>query len=175
MKQKFTLNDTERATLEVLSTTHFHRDVRLRAQGLLMMHHGDTLTQIAATQNMTIQTVFNWRRGWHERGLFVVLGGHRGGRPRVLTDEVIALALDIARTEKLPMKQIKARVEAVRGEPLRCSIETLSSALKREGLSSRPYHRKPKRTEKVSLPVQLNWVFSHRGGSSNSNTESVSV
>jgi hypothetical protein len=48
---------------------------------------------------------------------------------------MIATALDVARTEPLPLAQIAQRMQAVYGESLPCRIETLGEALKHEGFS----------------------------------------
>jgi transposase len=63
------------------------------------------------------------------------MGGHNGGRPRALSDDVVAVALEIARAEPLTLAQIARRVEQAQAQALPCKIETLGEALKRAGFT----------------------------------------
>jgi hypothetical protein len=64
-----------------------------------------------------------------------LMGGHNGGRPRALADDVVAVALEIARAEPLTLSQIARRVEQAQAQALPCKIETLGEALKRTGFT----------------------------------------
>ena len=63
------------------------------------------------------------------------MGGHNGGRPRALSDDEVAVALEVARAEPLTLAQIARRVEESQGQPLPCKVETLGEALKRAGFT----------------------------------------
>ena len=64
-----------------------------------------------------------------------LLTGHAGGRPRALSEAMLATATDIARTQSMTLGQIAKHIEAVHGEPIPCALETLSVALRRKGFS----------------------------------------
>jgi transposase len=135
MKCVVKLSEAEETTLQQLSINHKHRDTRTRAAGLLMLGRRIKPKVIAEQLGVSGQSVYNWSHAWRDSGVFGLMGGHNGGRPPALSDAMITLALEVARTESLTLAQIGQRVQAIHGEPLPCRIETLGEALKREGFS----------------------------------------
>jgi len=82
------------------------------------------------------QDFYNWTHAWREQGVCGLLtAGRKGGRPRALSEAMLATAMEVARTESITLGQIAKRIEAVHGEPMPCALETLSVALRREGFS----------------------------------------
>ena len=63
---------------------------------------------------------------WNDKGLT----GHKGGRPRALSEAMIATAIEAASAESMTLKQIAQRIEEVHGLPFPCRLETLSVALR---------------------------------------------
>ena len=129
------LSEVEKLTLEQLSLNHRHRDIRTRAAGMVMLGNGLSAPKVARRLGMSVQSPYNWVRGWNERGLCGLLSGHSGGRPRSLSQAQITTAVQAACAESLTLAQIAQRLEAVHGEPLPCTLETLGEALKACGLS----------------------------------------
>ena len=72
---------------------------------------------------------------WREHGVCGLLTGHKGGRPRALSEGMLATATEVARTQSMTLGQIARHIEVVHGEPMPCALETLSVALRREGFS----------------------------------------
>ncbi|WP_080417077.1 helix-turn-helix domain-containing protein [Burkholderia ubonensis] len=127
------LTSEERLTLEQLSINHRHRDIRLRALGLLMIDSGMTAPKAAERLNISGQSLYNWIRTWHKFGVCGLLGGHRGGRPRKVPESMIELALNQRSSGIFTLKQIAKRVEELGGKMLPCSLSTFRAALRREG------------------------------------------
>ncbi|WP_230960241.1 hypothetical protein [Burkholderia territorii] len=61
--------------------------------------------------------------------------GHKDGRPRALSDEMVALVVRMASAEPLTREQIVQRLEAKFGSLPFGNLDTLSVALKREGFT----------------------------------------
>ena len=129
------LSEAEEVTLQQLSINHRHRDTRTRAAGLLLLGRKIKPKVIAGQLGVSDQSVYNWAHAWRDDGICALMGGHNGGRPRALSEAMVATALEVARAEPLTLAQIAQRVQDVLGEPLPCRIETLGEALKREGFS----------------------------------------
>lgn len=134
MKCELKLSEVEKQTLGQLSVNHRHRDIRTRAAVLLLMSNGLSAPKAAERLGVSVQSPYNWVRAWCADGIAGLLGGHGGGRPRSLSEAMVATAVQAARTESLTLAQIAQRVEAAHGE-LACRIETLGVALKREGFT----------------------------------------
>jgi transposase len=136
MKCAVVLTTAEELTLQQLSVNHHHRDMRIRAAGLLMLGRKLKPTEIAAQLGVSGQSVYNWAHTWREEGIggLLLRVGHKGGRPRALSEAMVTTALQAASAEPLTRAQIAQRIEADHGE-FPCCLETLSVALKREGLS----------------------------------------
>jgi transposase len=135
MKCTIKLSEAERHTLQQLSVNHRHRDIRTRAAGLLLLGSGLSAPKAAISLQASAQSIYNWSRLWQEQGVCGLLTGHAGGRPRALSEAMLATATDIARTQSMTLGQIAKHIEAVHGEPIPCALETLSVALRRKGFS----------------------------------------
>ncbi|WP_230941627.1 helix-turn-helix domain-containing protein [Burkholderia cepacia] len=125
----------EKLTLEQLALNHRHRDIKMRATGLLLLSSGLSASEVAAQLGVSMKSPYNWIMAWRACGVVGLLTGHRGGRPRALPDTMVTAAIQIAKTEPLTLDQIAQRLEATFNEPLPCRIATLGTALKCEGLS----------------------------------------
>jgi transposase len=137
MKCIIKLSEVERRTLQQMSVNHRHRDIRTRAAGLLLLGNGLSAPKAAATLDVSAQSIYNWSRWWKEQGLCGLLSGHGGGRPRALSEAMLATAMEVARAESMTLGQIAKRIEAEHGMPMPCVLETLSVALRRNGFSFR--------------------------------------
>lgn len=135
MKCRVVLEKVEEITLQQMSINHRHKDTRKRAAGLLMLARGDKPKVVCEALGVSDQAVYNWAHAWRDRGVCALMGGHNGGRPPALSDDLVAVALEIARAEPLTLGQITRRVEQTQGQPLPCKIETLGEALKRAGFT----------------------------------------
>jgi transposase len=135
MKCVVELTEAEDQTLQQLSVNHRHRDARTRAAGVLLLGRRVKLTEIASKLGVSGQSVYNWAHAWREHGVCGLLTGHKGGRPRALSEGMLATATEVARTESMTLGQIARHIEVVHGEPMPCALETLSVALRREGFS----------------------------------------
>jgi len=153
MKCLIELTETEDKTLQHLSINHKHRDIRTRAVGVMLLGRKMKLSEIAATLGVSGQSVYNWAHAWRDHGLCGLLVGHKGGRPRALSETMIATATEAARSESMTLKQIAQFIEAAHGEPIPCGLDTLSVALKREGFSYKRgrYSLKKNETNRSSL------------------------
>lgn len=136
MKRTFELSDAEARTLLQLSLNHRYRDCRVRAAALLMRSRGLTVESVADELYVNCQSIYNWSNAWREFGLCGLLGGgHKGGRPLILPEAMIATAIEAADSEPMTLIQIAQHVEDVHGEPIPCHLETLAVALKRVGFT----------------------------------------
>jgi len=137
MKCGVKLDKAQEITLQEMAINHRFKNSRRRATGLLMLARGDKPKIVCEALGVSDQAVYNWAHAWHLGGVCALMGGHNGGRPRALSDDVVAVALEIARAEPLSLPQIARRVEESQGQPLPCKIETLGEALKRGGFTFR--------------------------------------
>jgi transposase len=153
MKLQVELTETEKSTLQQLSRKHSYQDFRMRGLGLLLLSDGRRIYDIAQELEVSAKSVYNWAHAWQDKGLCGLLVGHKGGRPRALSDAMIATAVESARGELMTLKQIAKCIEAVHGEPLPCRLETLSVALKHAGFSYKRgrYSLKKNETTRSSL------------------------
>lgn len=135
MKCVVELTEAEDQTLQQLSVNHKHRDVRTRAAGVLLLGRELKLTEIALKLGVSGQSVYNWAHAWREHGVCGLLIGHKGGRPRALSEAMLATAMEVASIESMTLGQIAKRLEVLHGEPMPCALETLSVALRRKGFS----------------------------------------
>ncbi|WP_267913612.1 helix-turn-helix domain-containing protein [Paraburkholderia aspalathi] len=118
-----------------MAINHRFKNTRRRATGLLMLARGDKPKVVCEALGVSDQTVYNWAHAWRIGGVCALMGGHNGGRPRALPDDVVAVALEIARTGPLTLAQIARHVEQAQAQALPCKIETLGEALKRAGFT----------------------------------------
>jgi transposase len=135
MKCRVKLVKAEEITLQEMAINHRFKNSRRRATGLLMLARGDKPKSVCEALGVSDQAVYNWAHAWRLGGVCALTGGHNGGRPRALSDDMVAVALEIARAEPLTLIQIAKRVEESQGQPLTCKIETLGEALKRAGFT----------------------------------------
>ncbi|MGC3030617.1 helix-turn-helix domain-containing protein, partial [Burkholderia sp. DN3021] len=113
-------------------------DMRTRAAALLMLAGGKLRPMaVGARLGVSGQSVYNWTHTWREQGVIGLLVkiGHKGGRPRALSDEMIATVVRMASGEPLTREQIVQRVEAEFGPLPFGHLDTLSMVLKREGFT----------------------------------------
>lgn len=152
MKCLIDLSETEDKTLQQLSINHKHRDIRTRAVGVMLLGRKTKLSEIAATLGVS-GPLYNWATAWHALSLCGLLVGHKGGRPRALSEDMIATAAEAARSESMTLKQIAQQIEAIHEVPLPCGLDTLSVALKRVGFSYKRgrYSLKKNETNRSSL------------------------
>src|ERR1700730_11651765 len=123
MKCVVKLSEAEDTTLQQLSLNHKHRDMRTRATGVMMLGRKVKLTEMASKLGVSGQSVYNWAHAWHDQGVCGVLVGHKGGRPRALSNAIVGTAVEAARAESITLKQIAQHVEAAHGAPLPCRLE----------------------------------------------------
>lgn len=138
MKCVVVLTEAEERTLQQLSINHPYQDMRMRAAALLMLAGGKlSAMAVGAKLGVSGQSVYNWAHTWREQGVIGLLIkiGHKGGRPRALSDEMIAAVVRMASAEPLTREQITQRLEAEFGPLPFEHLDTLSVALKREGLT----------------------------------------
>jgi transposase len=135
MKCRVNLVKAEEITLQEMAINHRFKNTRRRATGLLMLARGDKPKVVCEALSVSDQAVYNWAYAWRIGGVCALMGGHNGGRPRALPDDVVAVALEIARAEPLTLAQIARRVEQAQAQALPCKIETLGEALKRAGFT----------------------------------------
>ncbi|HDR9512260.1 transposase [Burkholderia cepacia] len=138
MKCVVVVTEAEEQTLQQLSINHPYQDMRTRAAALLMLA-GGKLSPIAVSAKLGVsgQSVYNWAHTWREQGVIGLLIkiGHKGGRPRALSDEMIAAVVRMASAEPLTREQITQCLEAEFGPLPFEHLDTLSVALKREGFT----------------------------------------
>src|SRR5260370_39076680 len=129
------LTEPEKKAWQQLSRKHPHQDFRTRGLGLLELASSRRVHEIAIELEVSDKSVYNWAHAWNDRGLCGLLTGHKGGRPRALSDALVAPAVGADRAGSMTLKQIALRVEEVHGQPLPCRLETLSVALRGAGVS----------------------------------------
>ena len=135
MKCVIVLTEVEEMTLRQLSINHRYPDMRTRAVGLLMLAEGKfSATTIGERLGVSGQSVYNGSYAWRAQGVIGLLRcvGHKGGRPRALSPEMVAAAVRYASAESLTRDQIARRLEAEFGPLPFGHLDTLSVALKRE-------------------------------------------
>ncbi|WP_175948817.1 hypothetical protein [Burkholderia pyrrocinia] len=64
-----------------------------------------------------------------------LLSGHGDGRPRALSEAMLAAEMEVARTQSITLGQIASASMACMASTIPCALETLSVALYREGFS----------------------------------------
>src|SRR5258708_39815376 len=111
MKCIVELSKSEEKTLQQMSLNHKHRNMRIRAAGVMMLGGKIKLTEVAAQLSVSGQPVYNWAHAWRQSGICRLLVGHKGGRPRSLSEAMIATALRTATAELITLRQISPRIE----------------------------------------------------------------
>jgi transposase len=90
------LEAEEIETLEQLSKFQRYPDFRGRALGLLALNSGRSVVDLGEILRVSDQPVYNWAKGWREKGLVGILEGRKGGSPVKLTAEMLDTAAKIA-------------------------------------------------------------------------------
>jgi len=135
MKLKVELTEAEKRTLQQLSRKHSYQDFRTRGLGLLFLGDARRICDIAEELKVSAKSVCNWAHAWQDKGLCGLPLGHKGGRPRALSEAMITTAVEAARSESMTLKQIAQQIEAIHDVPLPCGLDTLSVTLKHAGFS----------------------------------------
>jgi transposase len=133
------LTEDEEQTLQQLSINHPYQDMHTRAAALLMLAGGKLRPMaIGAKLGVCGQSIYDWAHTWREQGVIGLLVkiGHRGGRPRALSDEMIAAVVCTASVEPLTRKQIVQRLEGEFGSLPFGHLDTSSVALNGKALRS---------------------------------------
>ena len=133
LNQELTTEEVE--TLEELAKHHRYPDFRRRALGLLALNEGRSVVEICEFLRISDQPVYNWAKGWREKGIVGILSGHKGGAPVKLTAEMLDVAAEIAGQEALTLRKIAARLAERFPTAPRFSLDRLSVGLKARGLS----------------------------------------
>ncbi|MGP8431796.1 helix-turn-helix domain-containing protein [Paraburkholderia fungorum] len=134
MKCIVELSEAEEKTLHQMSLNHQHRDMRIRAAGVMLLGRKIKLTEVAAQLSVSGQSAYNWAHAWRKSSICGLLVGHKGGRPSSLSEAMIATVIEAASAELMTLRQIAQRIEEVHGVPFSCRLDTLSTALKRAGV-----------------------------------------
>lgn len=148
MKCVLELSNAEKKTLQ-----HPYPDYRRRGQGLLLLGSGLPVKDVHQQLDFSLKSVYNWVHWWKSKGLCGLLVGHKSGRPRVLSDEIITTTVEVARAELLGLREIAQRIEAVHGS-LPCSLETLAIVLKRAGFSYKRGRHSLKKSDPEAFAVK---------------------
>ena len=146
------LSEHEIVTLQEMAARHHYADFRRRALGLLALQRGHKVAHICELLQVSDQPLYNWAKAWRTKGLVGLLGGHQGGAPRKLTDELLDAAVDIAREQALSLGQIVQQLQQRYPQAPSLSPDRLSVWLKRRGLS---YKRGRKSLKKSVMPANL--------------------
>ena len=129
------LDEHEIKTLKDMAAHHPYADFRRRALGLLGLNNGYRVVEICQMLQVSDQPLYNWAKGWKTQGLVGILGGHKGGAPRKLTEEMLDEAEKIARKEPLTLGRILQRMRERFADAPTFSVDRLSVGLKARGLS----------------------------------------
>lgn len=117
MKCTNKLSEAETHTWQQISVNRQHRDIRTRAAGRLLLGNGLSAPKAVARLDVSAQSIYNWSRLRAEQDSCRLLGG----RPRALSEAVLATAMKVARAESMTRGQIAKRIEAVYGESMPCA------------------------------------------------------
>ncbi|WP_155646796.1 helix-turn-helix domain-containing protein [Burkholderia territorii] len=129
------LTEAEEQTLQQLSIIHPYQDLRTRAAALLMLAGGKLRPKaVGAKLGVSGQSVYNWAHTWRDQGVIGLLIkiGHKGGRPRALSDEMVAAFVRMVSAEPTTHEPVVQRLEAEFGSLPFGHLDTLSMTLKRE-------------------------------------------
>jgi len=121
--------------LEEVGRSHRFSDYRFKAKGLLALNAKMKPETLAEVFGVSQKTIYNWAKWWREDGVDGVFAAHKGGRPVKLTAEMVACAVEIARSEALTLAGIKQRVLERHPQAPDFSLDRLSARLKENGIS----------------------------------------
>ncbi len=150
---QLSLDKAEQKALRQLSINHCYPEVRKRAMALLMLGSGEVLSTIQEQLGVSHQSVYNWHSNWNNGGIEGLLNVQRhGGRPEKLPALWLEHALALASTGPYSARQIAHLLEGQFGQPLPCSLRTLTRVLKEGGMS---YKRTRLSLKKKETPSAL--------------------
>jgi transposase len=132
------LSIEESRTLREMGIYHPHAGTRRRAQGVLRLHQGLTLQQVADEFGVHLNSVENWWKCWKRDGLVGLYEGRHSGRPPKLTDEHQQTLRRLARDEGGTLKNLLCRWHE-QGRLPRISCSSLRRYLKRMGFRYKRY------------------------------------
>ena len=147
------LDEHEVATLKEMAARHHHADFRRRALGLLALNRGYKVVQICDMLQVSDQPLYNWAKGWRDKGLVGILDGHKGGAPRKLTAQLLDQAALIASEQSLSLGEIAQQLRQRCPDAPQFSLSRLSVGLKARGLS---YKRGRRSLKKSAMPENSN-------------------
>ncbi len=102
---------------------------------LLALNDGQCVDDIRVCLRVSDQPIYDWAKGWRDKGIFGLLIGHKGGRPPKLTDDMLDYAAEVARQQPLTRAQIAAHVRERFPDAPSFSLDRLGAGLKARGLS----------------------------------------
>lgn len=149
------LSEVERDTLEQMARHHPNWRSRLRAQTVLLLNEGLSLSEVASRQGIDKDTVACHRDAWLNRGLVGLRDLPRDGRPRqLLLAEEASLCL-WASTEALTARDLQSRLAAEHEKLV--SVAVVKAALVRNGFvwKRTRYSLKQKRNEVAFRKAQV--------------------
>lgn len=132
------LTDQQLLTLTEVGRRHRFGDFRFRARGVIALNARIKPRLIAQVLGVSEKSVYNWAKWWREEGFDGLFDGHKGGRPAILTAELVASAIDIASAESLTLASIKRRVLERHPQAPDFSLDRLAARLNEH---RRPFKR----------------------------------
>jgi transposase len=143
------LSREESRTLREMGIYHAQAGTRRRAQGVLRLHQGLTLQQVADEFGVHLNSVENWWRCWKRDGLAGLYEGRHSGRPPKLTQEHRQALRRLACDEGGTLKRLLCRWHEPGGRP-QISRSSLRRHLKQMGFRYKRYRLslKSKRNER---------------------------
>jgi len=141
------LSEVERNTLEQMVRHHRIWRSRLRAQTVLLLDEGLSLSEVASRQGIDKDTVAFHRDAWLERGVVGLRDLPRQGRPRQLLLEEEARLCKWATSEALSARDLQSRL--ITSHEKQVSVAVVKAALIRNGFvwKRTRYRLKEKRDE----------------------------
>ena len=141
------LSEVERATLTQMARYHPKWYARRRAQTVLLLGAGCSLSEVASRQDIDKDTVAFHRDAWLERGLVGLRDLPRDGRPRQLFLAEEASLCQWATQEALTARDLQSRLAAEHEKQV--SVAVIKAALVRNGFvwKRTRYSLKQKRDE----------------------------
>jgi transposase len=137
VKQKLILPLTpeEIVMLEEIGRSHRFGDYRFKARSIIAINAQVKPQAIADLFGVSLKSVYNWAKWWREDGANGLFDGHKGGRPVVLTPELVACAVEISKGEALTLAKIKLKVLKQHPDAPDFSLDRLSLRLREHGMS----------------------------------------
>ena len=105
---------------------------RQRAQTLMHLGDGVSMTEVAQIVGVNVRTVGNTRMAWLESGMDSLHDAPRSGAPHKLTAPELQRIIELAGTQPLTANSLLAMHVQAGGKPVH--VATLTAALKAAGL-----------------------------------------